>query len=251
MKKTRSPAYPGISLPSAIAKLERLWKSIESRSAPKDVVLKGMGFSGSKSGAGLVTLSAMRKYGLIEVDGVQRRITERGKMYLKPVAPTDKAQAIYEAAHAPRVFAELVEQFPGAETTDEMIGSYLVRQGFSELAASAALRAYRDTMALVASEAAGYTPASSHSEQEANATEDSSAAQVPSGSRATPQNMTPPAPSTFRVSMTEEFLVDVVATRLYRNNVKRLVAWLQANEGLVPEEPEYGIGTGGEELTDP
>ena len=248
MKKSRSPAYPAISLPSAAARLERLWKAIESRNGSKDIVLQSMGFSGSKSGAGLVTLSAMRKYGFIGAEAGQFRITERGKMYLKPVAPNDRAQAIYEAAHSPRVFADLINQFPGSGATDEMIRSYLVRQGFSEVAASIALRAYRETMAFVVKEADGYLPEASNSDKGTSATEDSLSAQTPLGVRPTPQEMALPAHSTFRVSMTDDFLVDVVATRLHRDKVKRLVAWLQANERLVPEEPGCGSGPDGEGL---
>jgi len=44
--------------------------------------------------------------------------------------------------------------------------------------------------------------------------------------------------------MTDEFFVDVTASRLNRSGVKRLMAWLQANEALVPDEPVHGLKNG-------
>ena len=35
--------------------------------------------------------------------------------------------------------------------------------------------------------------------------------------------------------MTDEFFVDVTASGLNRSGVQRLIAWLQANQELVPE----------------
>ena len=46
--------------------------------------------------------------------------------------------------------------------------------------------------------------------------------------------------------MTDEFYVDVTATRLSRSGVARLISWLQANKQFVPEDENQSPPEGGE-----
>ena len=239
-KRTRSPNYPSISLPAAFERLDKLWAEVSANLAPRDVVLKSMGYS-SANGASLSVLSAMQKYGLLEREGDEFKVSERGKQYLHPESAEERHHAIQEAAQEPKLFAELGERFSGGPASDDLIRNHLVRKGFSVSAASTALLSYRETLAFVESTSCGGAPISDDlsgiqpTPAESPSNSDPLISQV-SQSLGAATVKTPPAEAgKFRVSMTDEFLVDVSATRLDRTGVERLVAWLQANRELVPE----------------
>jgi len=92
--------------------LQKLGDAIHSHPAPRDVVLKSMGYSGA-NGASLTALAALGKYGLLRRDGGDFRITERGMMYLHPQSTEERNRAIRDAATEPKLFADLNEQFKG------------------------------------------------------------------------------------------------------------------------------------------
>lgn len=234
-KRPRSPNYPAIGLTEALERLGKLWASIHRNPAPREIVAEGLGYSGLH-GASATAVSAVRKYGLLERQGTDLKISERGMRCLHPHDPPEREAAIREAALEPTLFAELRDRFPGGTGNDELVRNYLIRTGFTPGAASNALLAYRDTMDLVEREGGGYDTASSEAEPEATpmmgqadvATIDREWAPEPVSEAAAP------LAGKFRVSMTDEFFVDVSASRLDQAGVKRLIEWLKANEGLVP-----------------
>ena len=240
VRRTRSPNYPSISLPAAFDRLDKLWAQIGANPAPRDVVLTSMGYS-SANGASLSALSAVQKYGLLEREGEEFSISERGIRYLHPESTGERHQAIHEAAQEPKLFADLGERFSGGPASDDLIRTHLIRKGFSVSAASTALLSYRETLAFVESASGGITSqgddSSGHQSASAKLQGDYDPL-TPQGNQS-PEvviaNVPPEEAGKFRVSMTDEFFVDVSATRLDRAGVERLVAWLQANRELVPE----------------
>ena len=240
-KRIRSPNYTSISLSDAIERLKKLGDAIYSHPAPRDVVLKSMGYSGA-NGASLTALAALGKYGLLRRDGDNFRITERGMMYLHPQSTEERSRAIRDAAAEPKLFADLNEQFKGGKASDELIRSFLLRNGFTPAASSSALLAYRETLEFVERVCGDHGADSNESDEESASMEHQKPAESTSirPEPPTPTGVTTTAnPGQFRVSMTDEFLVDVTASRLNRSGVKRLMAWLQANEALVPDEPTH------------
>ena len=235
-KRVRSPNYPSISLAAAVERLTRLGDAIHTHPASHADVLTGMGYSGA-NGASLMALSAMGKYGLVARENDEYRIAQRGIVILHPENNEEREKAIREAADAPKVFSALTERYPGGKVNDDVIRNYLVRNGFSLTAAASALLSYRETMAFVENECVGYDSGDVEPDMESPPV-DISSTPSPSAhgkhSPATPTNVAPPGK--FRVSMTDEFFVDVSAVGLNRSGVKRLVAWLQANKELVPDD---------------
>jgi hypothetical protein len=235
-KRLRSPNYPAISLPEALELLGRLWDGIQSNAAPRDLVAKGMGYTGLH-GKSASALSALVKYGLLEREGEDLKISERGMMYLHPESPEERTKAILDAAAAPELFAELKERFSGGSINEELLRNYLVRKGFVSSALSGVLLAFRETMSLVERESERHELDSKAFAQGTEPTNQQT--------KTAPQNLEqrgrtdPPTPvpdaGKFRVSMTDEFLVDVSASQLDREGVRRLVEWLNANKELVPE----------------
>ena len=176
--------------------------------------------------------------GLLQREGEDFRITERGMMFLHPQNAEERIQAVRGAAGEPKLFAELNDRFSGGKAGDELIRSFLLRNGFTPSAASSALLNYRETMDLVERECGDYDASSDKSDDE------SAPVERPQPVASSPARSAPPSvidapmaanPGQFRVSMTDEFFVDVTATGLNRSGVQRLIAWLQANEELVPE----------------
>ncbi len=225
-KRTRSPNYPAISLPEALERLKGLWDSIENHAADREVVVKGMGYT-TVHGASITALSALCKYGLVKREGRDYRITERGQMYLHPKNHTERKEAIQSAAIEPKLFVLLNEQFPGGTSNDELIRNYLIREKYSQSAVTSAIRSYRETQALLESECGDYDTDSDVSSKDSTPMEQPA---IRMG------QMAPASSGQFRVSMTDEFYVDVTASRLNRSGVERLLAWLKANQELVPDE---------------
>ena len=234
-KRPRSPNYPAISLPESLDRLGKLWESIGKNPAPREIVATGLGYSGLH-GASATAVSAVSKYGLLERQGSDLKISERGMMCLHPQGPVEREGAIRDAALEPALFAELKQRFPGGTSNEELLRNYLIRMGFTPTAASNALLSYHDTVDLVEREGGGYDTASSEAESESTPMM-GQADVTPIDRGRVPEpvsEVAAPLAGKFRVSMTDEFFVDVSASRLDQAGVKRLIEWLKANEGLVP-----------------
>jgi hypothetical protein len=157
MGRVRSPNYPAISLADALQRVAEVFAKERQHLAPRDVVIKGMGYGGTH-GASLSAFSAALKYGLIEQEGKDYRVSKRAITILHPHSPMEKADAIRDASLGPALFSELVQHFEGDLPSDDNLRSYLVRRGFSDAALGDVIRSFRETMDLVAKEAGGYSP---------------------------------------------------------------------------------------------
>lgn len=128
--KGRSPSYPGVSLDVAIAKAEKLFDAQRDHLSRPDVVLGHMGYS-PKSGAGLVTLAALKKFGLLRDEGVgQARkvgLSETGLRIVRDKRPgsTERAEALKRAALTPPVHKEVWERYHGSLPDEGALTFYL------------------------------------------------------------------------------------------------------------------------------
>ncbi len=111
----RSPAYPAISLPRALKLAAALWRAGKRQLALVTRAAGHLGFS-VNSGSAKVSVSAMKKYGLIEDEGSRAsrkmRISEQGIALLKPSNP-GRPRLLGEAALKPATHTELWERFGG------------------------------------------------------------------------------------------------------------------------------------------
>jgi hypothetical protein len=154
-KRIRSPNYPAISLPDALERVAAVYRALHTHAGPREVIAKGMGFN-TLNGASATAISALHKYGLLEKNGDDIKVSERALRILHPHSPEEKAEAIREAATAPQLFAELAERFPGRLPNEELLRNYLVRNGFAPAAAQIVVLAYRETSELVERSAGGH-----------------------------------------------------------------------------------------------
>lgn len=154
-KRSRSPNYPAFGLPTAIEKITTLYKKQHTHPAPREVAVQSMGYTGL-NGASATAVSAVMKYGLLERDKENLKISDRAMRILHPQSADEKAEAIREAAMEPPLFRELAEKFPGPIPSDEILRNYLIRNKFAPAAVSHVILAYRETSELVAHEYGGY-----------------------------------------------------------------------------------------------
>lgn len=166
VKRARSPNYPSISLPDALGQLRRLFDRIQRHKAPKDAVIKGMGYGGW-NGASAGALSAHTKFGLLErIDGSFFKISELGMKLLFHTNPDEYSESLHEAARRPTLFSELMEEFPGPLPTEDVLRPWLIRRGFAQSAVKTALDTYRDSITFVQENSNGRRHATSNGSEE-------------------------------------------------------------------------------------
>lgn len=125
--KQRSPNAPGTPLEEAIATAKRLYAAIRNASVKPDVAAKSIGYSGL-NGAALTTLGTLSQYDLIDRSKGTVSVTPLALKILHPVGESP-AEAIKQAALAPRVFSELHQGFH--ECSGDVIENHLIHAGFS------------------------------------------------------------------------------------------------------------------------
>jgi len=158
IRRIRSPNYPALDLREALARVKTVFERERRHTMSKDVALKGLGYS-SANGAALSTLSAVVKYGLLDRSGESYRVSDLTVSILHPQTPQEKDQALQTAALSPPLFAELAEQFPGGQVSDDNLRSYLIRNSFSSNAVAGVIKAFRETMGMVSLDSAQPAPA--------------------------------------------------------------------------------------------
>jgi hypothetical protein len=152
-KRSRSPNYPGIDLGEAIEKTKKLYEKEGKNPAPLSTALGHWGYA-QQSGAGLVAVAALKKFGLIDDEGSGglRRI------HLSPLAlriirddrpdSRERAEALRKAALTPAIHGELWSEYDGRLPSDENLRYTLkMYKGFTDLGAKEFVRQFRSTVA--------------------------------------------------------------------------------------------------------
>ena len=178
-KRHRSPSYPPLSLREAVDRVERLYNEIGAHPTSREVVAKGLGYSGI-SGASATTIGALNKFGLIEGRGDEIRVSDRAMAILHPHTPEERITALKEAAMEPELFREIGERFPGKPPSDDLLKNYLIRNKFLPQAVDAAIFAYRETIEFVQSLGGGYDLADDRPSPEPHAMHQTASSPQPS-----------------------------------------------------------------------
>lgn len=157
IKKIRSPNYPAISLPDAIERLRKIYSKAHTHKIDSATMAQAAGYGGL-NGAALSMLSALKKYGLLEEVGNDRKVNTMALTILSdPATSEDRKSAIQKAAFAPSLFNEIRKQFPDSIPADEIVRSYLLKKTFSPSTVDVAIKSFRETMNLVTEEGLGYS----------------------------------------------------------------------------------------------
>jgi hypothetical protein len=150
--KHRSPSYPAIDLKTAIAQTRKLQNEIGNHAAMLPAAVKAWGFS-AKSSNGLLTVAALKKYGLLEDSGKgaarQVQISRFGQELLFFGEDTSEwLGMVRQAALKPTIHAALWKKYgPVLPPSDSVMTHFLIFERlFSEPAANDALRQFRATV---------------------------------------------------------------------------------------------------------
>jgi hypothetical protein len=164
--RQRSPNYPNLSLPDAIARVRRVFDQDRRAPLDREVIAKHMGYSGI-SGAADKTIGSIMQYGLLERVGKgEVRVSQNAVDIFHPETPEQRRAALHAAAMMPPLFRSLRERFQGIPSADAL-RSYLMRQNFLDRAISPVISAYTETCQFLEQENAwesGGLPAGSGSE---------------------------------------------------------------------------------------
>jgi hypothetical protein len=155
MAATRSPRYPNVSLGEAVVRAKSIYTKEHMSTMSPAVAAEAMGYGGI-NGASLKTISALRKYGLLEGRGDDVRLSKDAQtLIIDDSNSPDYRSALRRCALNVELFSELKKQFPGT-ASDRNIAVYLEKQGFKPDGAARAAKNFRDTFALVGDESEAY-----------------------------------------------------------------------------------------------
>lgn len=134
IKRTRSPAYPAISLPQAMELLSVIFRSFQAHAAPIEAIGEALDMKAGGSSLN-VRISALKKYDLLEEleeskGGAKNyRVTKLAKDLLHlPQGSIEHAEALRKAALMPVIYDTLWARFGPELPADSLIRSYLVRE---------------------------------------------------------------------------------------------------------------------------
>jgi hypothetical protein len=150
-KQPRSPSYPGIDLQAALEKAKAVFDNEQRHAAHVDTLFGHWG-NNPGSGAGGVTLAALKQFGLMtdEGSGDSRRakLTDDALAILldEPDSPA-RWDGIRAAALRPPIHAAAWEKYAGSLPSDPNMRSWLIREkGFTTGGADAFINQLRKTV---------------------------------------------------------------------------------------------------------
>tara|TARA_R110000787_G_scaffold8444_15_gene28344 strand:+ start:3267 stop:4052 length:786 start_codon:yes stop_codon:yes gene_type:complete len=131
MAHQRSPNYPNISLPDAIARARKAYDLDRDAPLDREVAAKHIGYSG-RSGASDKVIGSIAQYGLFETAGKgEVRVSQLAVDIFHPLNEQQKRDAIQKAAYSPPAFRVLKERYgAGVIPSEDSATSFLIREKF-------------------------------------------------------------------------------------------------------------------------
>jgi hypothetical protein len=173
-RQGRSPAYPFISIRTALERAETFRVAEGGRPRHHSPVASAAMAWGLrlKTGDTKQTIAALGHYGLFEFQGEGEnrkvRLTDAALQILldkQPVSP-ERDALVRKAALTPRIHSELWQKWQSALPSDATLETYLVRdRGFSETGARDLMTEYKDTIAFTKLGQPGAIPPSNDEEE--------------------------------------------------------------------------------------
>ena len=143
MARARSPNYPAIGLKEAVERLRMLYQQEGQAAAAPQVVAKALGFSGLH-GTVRTKMAALRKYGLVDDQNGEMKISGLGLQILQPLNEEEHQRSLLEALRKIDLFTEFENKLSSA--SDDNLKAHLIRRGFTERGALRAVASWRNTL---------------------------------------------------------------------------------------------------------
>lgn len=157
MAKLRSPNYPKFNLETAIDKVGLVYKAEHTHPADREVIARDLKYT-SLNGASLTTIGALNSYGLLEAVGDQLKVSSDAVTILElPKGHPERVGALLRRANAPKLFADLHQEFGDSLPSDVNLRHSLIKRKFLPKGADEAIRVYRETKTFLNAEAQEYS----------------------------------------------------------------------------------------------
>jgi hypothetical protein len=149
--RPRSPNYPGISLEEAVKRARQLYQQEQRNYTNVEVIIGHWGFK-PRSGAGMVELAALVKYGFLvaEGSGTGRRAKltdEVVSILLDSEGSPRRAELLKRAALRPPVHAQLWKEYNGSLPSPASLRhDLIVKKNFTESGANEFIGEFRATV---------------------------------------------------------------------------------------------------------
>lgn len=145
MSRMRSPNYPGIPLGQAIDLVGEIHRKNRTNVIDRLSAAQDMGYSGL-TGRSLKLLGALSQFDLLaKVGKGDVRVTPTAVDILHAIEPDARAAALRRAGMSPKLFREIFERFPDGIPSENVIRSYLVQQGFADVAIGPVIKSFVET----------------------------------------------------------------------------------------------------------
>ena len=172
--KERSPSFPFISLPSALARLAALEEKFGRHPTPANKIGLAWGMKEASSQAAQ-TVAALKSFGMVQYEGGGPGrftiITEDGRNFLRAQQESVKLAIVRRLALTPKVIASYWQDWGRKRPIDEVaLDELVLKAAFTQSAAETFLRVYDETIAY-----AGLTD----SDKDADADGDAAGAETP------------------------------------------------------------------------
>ena len=150
-KKHRSPAYPGLTISEAINRVRQFYDKEKTHASPVKVAVTHWGY-GEKSSGGLMVISALKSYGLMNDAGSgESRVVSLTKDALNYVYDTrehsdERDNILADAVMKPKILRDLIVGYPDTHVSDGTLDFYLKQRGYNPNAVSDIIKVYRDAL---------------------------------------------------------------------------------------------------------
>jgi hypothetical protein len=239
--KPRSPSYPAIDIETALQRAQALYDAEHGNAAPFEVILSHWGYN-PKSGGGRLAFSALKKFGLLTVEG----LGTKARASLSPLAlkiildrrpdSKEREQTIREAALMPSIHKELWEKYPAGLPSDVNLDHELrMDRKFTDSGAQEFIRELHSTWVFAKLASSGKM-----SDEKINEEETNGGGERDGGGGENPPFIPPPNPKMTSypvpVAKGENVIIQAVFP-LSEDKWKRMVAILRAMKpSLVDDE---------------
>lgn len=145
MARMRSPNFPQLTLKECLGIAGDLYGKIRKVTVDREAAAKELGYSGL-TGRSLKVLGALNQFGLIDnLKGGQCRVTDLAEQALHGYPEEEKLEAIHTAAHSPKLFGAIFDEFGEGIESEHAIRSFLLKRGFTDKGVESALESFLET----------------------------------------------------------------------------------------------------------
>lgn len=145
MNRMRSPNYPAIPLDRAIELVGEIHRKSRANVISREAAAQDMGYSGL-TGHSIKLLGALAQFGLVERAGKgDLKVTQMAVDILHGLDERVRSSAMHVAGAAPKLFQSIYERFPDGVPSENVIRSYLIQQGYADVALTPAIKSFMET----------------------------------------------------------------------------------------------------------